>query len=173
LATLAIPGSANFVGEFLILLGLFKTKLAIAVIAFTGVALASVYMLRAFIRSVHNRQGPDVRGGDLRFRDGLVLVPLVLAILAFGVYPQQALTHSEDAAAGSVERPRAVIAPPPPPLAETQPLVPGQAIDPATGQPVDPNTVPVDPEAVPVDPDTGQPIDPATGQPIAPEEAGG
>src|SRR3954470_20643581 len=39
LATLAMPGSANFVGEFLILLGLFKTKLAISIIAFTGVAM--------------------------------------------------------------------------------------------------------------------------------------
>src|SRR3954447_24077773 len=49
LATLAMPGSANFVGEFLILLGLFKAKLVIAILAFTGVVLASVYMLRAFI----------------------------------------------------------------------------------------------------------------------------
>ena len=59
LATLAMPGAANFVGEFLILLGLFKTKLAIALIAFTGVVLASVYMLRMFIRTMHNR--PRVR----------------------------------------------------------------------------------------------------------------
>ena len=50
LATLAMPGSANFMGEFYILLGVFNTKLAIAIIASTGVALASVYMLRAFIR---------------------------------------------------------------------------------------------------------------------------
>ena len=57
LATLAMPGSANFVGEFLILLGLFETKLAISIIAFTGVAMASVYMLRMFIRTMHNRAG--------------------------------------------------------------------------------------------------------------------
>ena len=57
LATLAMPGSANFVGEFLILLGLFQTKLAIAIIAFTGVAMASVYMLRMYIRTMHNRVG--------------------------------------------------------------------------------------------------------------------
>ena len=56
LATLAMPGSANFVGEFLILLGLFNAKLVIAIIAFTGVAMASVYMLRAFIRAMHNRR---------------------------------------------------------------------------------------------------------------------
>jgi NADH-quinone oxidoreductase subunit M len=100
LATLAMPGSANFAGEFLILLGLFNTKLAIAIIAFTGVALASVYMLRMFIRAVHNRVGAGVKSFDLSVRDGLVLVPLVLVILAFAVYPQQALKSSQQ----SVER---------------------------------------------------------------------
>jgi NADH-quinone oxidoreductase subunit M len=90
-----MPGSANFAGEFLILLGLFNSKMAIAIIAFTGVAMASVYMLRAFIRAVHNRVGENVRSFDLSPRDGLVLVPLVLVIVAFAVYPQQALNHSE------------------------------------------------------------------------------
>ena len=97
LATLAMPGSANFAGEFLILLGLFNTKLVIAIIAFTGVAMASVYMLRMFIRAMHNRVGANVNSFDLSVRDGLVLVPLVLAILAFAVYPQQALRDSEPA----------------------------------------------------------------------------
>jgi NADH-quinone oxidoreductase subunit M len=95
LSTLAMPGSANFAGEFLILLGLFNTKLAIAIIAFTGVAMASVYMLRMFIRAIHNRLGAGVKSFDMSARDGLVLVPLVLAILAFAVYPQQALKSSE------------------------------------------------------------------------------
>ena len=57
LATLAMPGSANFAGEFLILLGVFNSELAIAIIASTGVAMASVYMLRAYIRTMHNRLG--------------------------------------------------------------------------------------------------------------------
>ena len=61
LATLAMPGSANFVGEFLILLGVFNAKLAIAIIAFTGVVLASVYALRLFIRAMHNRVGAGGR----------------------------------------------------------------------------------------------------------------
>jgi NADH-quinone oxidoreductase subunit M len=56
-ATLAMPGSSNFVGEFYILLGVFQSKLAIACVAFTGVVLAAVYMLRAFIRTMHNRAG--------------------------------------------------------------------------------------------------------------------
>ena len=95
LATLAMPGSANFAGEFLILLGVFNSKLAIAIIAFAGVAMASVYMLRMYIRVMHNRVGPGVDSFDISPRDALVLVPLVLVVLAFAVYPQQALDHSE------------------------------------------------------------------------------
>jgi NADH-quinone oxidoreductase subunit M len=102
-ATLAIPGSANFVGEFLILLGVFKTHVAIALIASIGVVLASVYALRLYIRAMHNRQGPAVGGRDLRVRDGLVIVPLVVAIVAFGLYPQQALRHGEPAVRGAVK----------------------------------------------------------------------
>jgi NADH-quinone oxidoreductase subunit M len=108
LATLAMPGSANFAGEFLILLGLFNTKLAIAAIAFTGVALASVYMLRMFIRAMHNRLRPGAKSFDLSARDALVLVPLVLVIVAFGVYPQQALEHSEATVERVVGGPQAV-----------------------------------------------------------------
>src|SRR3954468_399977 len=52
LATLAMPGSGNFVGEFLILLGVFEAKLAIAAIAFSGVVMASVYALRLLIRAM-------------------------------------------------------------------------------------------------------------------------
>jgi NADH-quinone oxidoreductase subunit M len=103
LATLAMPGSSNFVGEFLILLGVFQSKVVFAIIAFTGVALASVYMLRAFIRMMHNRVGPAVASTEIALRDGLVLVPLVLAILAMAVYPQVALNKSKSAVSGSAQ----------------------------------------------------------------------
>jgi NADH-quinone oxidoreductase subunit M len=102
MATLAIPGSANFVGEFYILLGVFKAKIVFSCIAFTGVVLAAVYMLRAYIRSMHNRTGERVESRELSLRDGLVLAPLVLVILAFAVYPQIALTRSKRAATASV-----------------------------------------------------------------------
>jgi NADH-quinone oxidoreductase subunit M len=102
-ATLAMPGTANFVGEFLILLGVFKAELAVAIIASAGVVLASVYALRLYIRTMHNRPGPAVVGGDMRVRDGLVIVPLVLAIVAFALYPQQAVRHGETAVPAAVK----------------------------------------------------------------------
>jgi NADH-quinone oxidoreductase subunit M len=102
LATLAMPGSSNFVGEFLILLGVFKTKLAIAVIAFTGVVMASVYALRLFIRAMHNRVGQGVDSREMSLSDCAVLVPLVAVILFLAVYPQLALHRSERSVKASV-----------------------------------------------------------------------
>jgi NADH-quinone oxidoreductase subunit M len=102
LATLAMPGSANFVGEFLILLGTFKAKLAIALVASAGVALASVYALRAFIGAMHNRTRDGVESRDIGFGDALIVAPLIVLVLAFGVYPQVALSPAEKSVKASV-----------------------------------------------------------------------
>jgi NADH-quinone oxidoreductase subunit M len=102
LATLAMPGSANFVGEFLILLGVFKAKLVISIIAFTGVVMASVYALRLFIRAMHNRVGKKVDSREITLRDGLVLVPIMAVIVFLAVYPQLALHRSERSVKGAV-----------------------------------------------------------------------
>ena len=94
-ATLAMPGSSNFVGEFYILLGVFADKMVIAIVATAGVVLASVYALRLYITTVHNRTGPRVESREISLREGLVLVPLVLLVLAIALYPQFALQRSE------------------------------------------------------------------------------
>jgi len=109
LATLAIPGSANFAGEFLILLGVFNAKLAIAIIAFTGVVMASVYALRLFIRSMHNRPGKSVESRDIGLLDRVVLVPVVAVILFFAVYPQLALRRGEDSVKAAVAPAQAAV----------------------------------------------------------------
>jgi NADH-quinone oxidoreductase subunit M len=102
LANLAMPGSSNFVGEFLILLGVFQSKLVICLVAATGVALAAVYTLRLFIGAMHNRQAEGTASREMTARDGLVLVPLVAVILAFALKPQVALDKSERDVTGSV-----------------------------------------------------------------------
>jgi NADH-quinone oxidoreductase subunit M len=94
-ANLAMPGSSNFVGEFLILLGVFRAKIVIAIVAFTGVALASVYTLRLFIRAMHNRLPATAESREMSFADGLVLVPLVAVILFLAVYPQFVLKRTQ------------------------------------------------------------------------------
>jgi NADH-quinone oxidoreductase subunit M len=121
LATLAMPGSANFVGEFMILLGVFKAKLAVAVVAFAGVVAASVYALRLFIRAMHNRVGSGVTSRELAPSDALVLVPLVAVILLLAIYPQGALKRSESAAAASVAAAHTDLTAGPSTLAEAEP----------------------------------------------------
>jgi NADH-quinone oxidoreductase subunit M len=102
LATLAMPGSSNFIGEFMILLGAFKAKLAIAVIAFAGVVGASFYALRVFIGAMHNRVGSRVATREISLPDLAALVPLTLVIIVFAFYPQFALTRSEPTLKASI-----------------------------------------------------------------------
>jgi NADH-quinone oxidoreductase subunit M len=102
LATLAMPGSSNFIGEFMILLGVFQAKLAISVIAFVGVVGAAVYALRLFITGFHNRVGAKVTTREIGLADGLVLVPLVLIILVLAFYPQFGLKRSEPSVRATV-----------------------------------------------------------------------
>jgi NADH-quinone oxidoreductase subunit M len=121
LATLAIPGSANFVGEFLILLGVFEAKLAIAAIAFVGVVMASVYALRLFIGAMHNRVGTGVKSRELTRMDAVVLVPLLAVIVFLALYPQGALKRSERSVTTSVAAAHIDLAAAPSTLAAAEP----------------------------------------------------
>ncbi|HET7445295.1 MAG TPA: NADH-quinone oxidoreductase subunit M [Solirubrobacterales bacterium] len=92
LATLAMPGSANFIGEFYILNGLFQAKIVFALIAISGVAMSAYYALRLYQATMHNRLPSRPGGGmlsrEISLRDGIVLAPLVLCIVALAFYPQ-------------------------------------------------------------------------------------
>ena len=102
LATLAMPGSSNFIGEFNILLGVFQSKLAISIIAFSGVVGASYYALRMFISAMHNRPGPRVAARELALADAAAIAPLVLVILVLAFYPQFGLRRSEPSVRTSI-----------------------------------------------------------------------
>ncbi len=95
LATLAMPGSANFLGEFYILNGLFEEKIVYAVVAMAGVALAAFYALRLFQRTMHNRLPAGVTSREISLRDGLVLGPLVAVIIGLALYPGLVLERGE------------------------------------------------------------------------------
>ncbi|MGA2469145.1 MAG: NADH-quinone oxidoreductase subunit M [Solirubrobacteraceae bacterium] len=110
-ATLAMPGSGNFIGEFLILLGLFQTKMVISIIAFAGVVAASVYALRMFIRAMHNREGSQVHSRELRWPEALAIAPFLAAIGLFAFYPQIQLQRSERAVVAAISQEQALTAP--------------------------------------------------------------
>jgi NADH-quinone oxidoreductase subunit M len=102
LATLAMPGSSNFIGEFLILLGVFKAKLAIAAIAFVGVVGAAVYALRVYIRAMHNRVGSPVASREIVVGEAAAIIPVVVVILVLAFYPQFGLRRSEPTLKASI-----------------------------------------------------------------------
>jgi NADH-quinone oxidoreductase subunit M len=103
LATLAMPGSGNFVAELYILFGAFDAKLAYGIVATIGVALAAVYMIRMYQRSMHNKAGPDVDSFELRGREFGLLAPLVAIIIFLGVYPNLVLSRTEASTTAAVE----------------------------------------------------------------------
>ena len=103
LATLAMPGSPNFVGELLILFGVFETHIVYGLVASAGIALAAVYMIRFFQRAMHNRVGAGVESRDMGVADFAAVAPLVLVIVALGVYPQFLLGRSEAATVAKVQ----------------------------------------------------------------------
>jgi NADH-quinone oxidoreductase subunit M len=102
LATLAVPGSANFVGEFYILNGLFQAKIAFAIVAAIGVAMAAYYALRLYQRTMHNRVPAGVESREIGWRDAAVLVPLVACIVGLALYPQLVLKRTDRSAAAAV-----------------------------------------------------------------------
>ncbi len=104
LATLAMPGSANFVGEFYILNGLFQEKIAFAFVAITGVAMSAYYALRLYQQTMHNRAPEGLMSREIGVRDGLVLVPLVLCILGLALYPQLVLERTAPTVEQTVAR---------------------------------------------------------------------
>jgi NADH-quinone oxidoreductase subunit M len=102
MATLAIPGSANFIGEFYILNGVFQAKIVYAIVASAGVALAAFYALRLYQRTMHNRLPEGIESREISVRDGAVLVPLVGVIVALAFYPGLILERGETSVDGEV-----------------------------------------------------------------------
>jgi len=97
LATLAMPGSSNFVGEFLILVGTFQVHRLAAVLASSGIIFAAVYLLWMYQRVCFGEVTSEAnrRLTDLTPREWAVLLPVLLFIVWIGVYPTTFTTMTE------------------------------------------------------------------------------
>jgi NADH-quinone oxidoreductase subunit M len=102
LGTLAMPGSANFIGEFYILNALFNAKIVFAFVAASGIVMSAFYALRLYQRTMHNRQPQGEESRELSLRDAAVLAPLVACIVALAFYPQLILHRTDPSATASV-----------------------------------------------------------------------
>jgi NADH-quinone oxidoreductase subunit M len=87
--SLAVPGSVNFAGEFLILNGVYDEGWGWAAVGAAAIVLAAMYMLRLISAVLHRARGPQVRedAPDLRAGELSLLVPLVAALLVLSAWP--------------------------------------------------------------------------------------
>jgi NADH-quinone oxidoreductase subunit M len=93
LASVGLPGTSGFVGEFLILLGTFRVSTIECVLAATALFLGAMYMLYLYRRVIFGTiTRDDLRGMlDLSLREKLVFAPLVILVLWMGIYPSSFL----------------------------------------------------------------------------------
>jgi NADH-quinone oxidoreductase subunit M len=93
LASLALPGTAPFVSEFLVLIGTFTVHKAYAVIATAGIILAAAYVLWMIQRTTQGTLNPALTEvpamqKDISLREKVVVAPLILLLLFLGFYPK-------------------------------------------------------------------------------------
>jgi NADH-quinone oxidoreductase subunit M len=86
---LAVPGSATFAGEFLIMTGVYGKGWGYAAIVALGVVLAAMYVLRLISAVLHVKRGPAVRDEalDLRVGELALVLPMVACLLVLSVWP--------------------------------------------------------------------------------------
>src|SRR4029077_13822172 len=94
--SLAVPGSAAFAGEFLILAGAYQRAWWWAAIGAGAIVLAAMYVLRLISAVLHDRRGTLVHDEALDLRPGelALVVPLVAALLALSAWPAAISHHS-------------------------------------------------------------------------------
>ncbi len=90
LASVGLPGTSGFVGEFLVLVGTFQVNTWAAFLATTGIILGAAYMLYLYRRVIF---GPLVHADlkdivDLNRREIAIFAPIVIVVLWMGVYPK-------------------------------------------------------------------------------------
>jgi NADH-quinone oxidoreductase subunit M len=102
LSSIALPGTNGFVGEFLILLGAFRSNVLYGVIATSGVILGAVYMLWMFQRVMFGKitREENSRLPDLSRRESVILSTIVLFVFLMGLYPGPFLKKMDATAAG-------------------------------------------------------------------------
>ena len=96
LANVGLPGTSGFVGEFLTLVGTFKVNIPVATLATFGVILSAAYALWLYRKIIFGRlEKPNLMAiRDLGYLEIIVLAPLVILTIAFGVFPKPVLDMS-------------------------------------------------------------------------------
>jgi NADH-quinone oxidoreductase subunit M len=95
MANVGLPGTSGFVGEFLTLIGTFKTNVPVASLATIGVILSAAYALWLYRKMIFGIIKPALEGiRDIGLREAVIFIPLVILTILFGVAPKPVLDMS-------------------------------------------------------------------------------
>jgi NADH-quinone oxidoreductase subunit M len=126
LASVGLPGTSGFVGEFLVLMGAFEVNTWVAFLATTGLILGPCYMLylyRRVIFGVITRE--DVKSMlDLSWRERLVFAPLLVLVFWMGIYPSSFIEPMKPAITAMIAHGRVATRSAPSPVQAASALVP-------------------------------------------------
>jgi NADH-quinone oxidoreductase subunit M len=111
MASVALPGTSGFVGEFLVLTGTFQANSWVALLATTGVILGATYMLYLYRRVIFGElTKADVKAMlDLSSREIAIFVPIILVVIWMGVYPLPFLDVTSMSVAAIVSKYQVVV----------------------------------------------------------------
>lgn len=105
LASIGLPGTNGFIGEFLILLGGFMAWKLMGILACTGIIIGAGYMLWLYQRVFFLEVNPNAHyHDDINEREFLTLLPLVALVLWIGFYPNALLSFMEVSVQGLIDR---------------------------------------------------------------------
>jgi len=91
MASVGLPGLGDFVGEFLVLLGTYKTSIFLTSLASLGMVASALYGLRLVRRAFYGPNAHHWQLHDLYVREWLIIAPMLACLVWIGVYPQPLL----------------------------------------------------------------------------------
>ncbi len=109
-ASIGLPGTNGFIGEFLIIFGAFKAQMIMGVLAATGIILGAGYMLWLYQRIFFQDPNPDYEAkgahpvSDLNMREVITLLPLFVLVFWIGFYPNTFLEYMHASVAHLIEQ---------------------------------------------------------------------
>jgi NADH-quinone oxidoreductase subunit M len=89
MASLGLPGLANFIAEFLTLSGAFKTSILFTCLASIGLVAATIYAIRIMQKVFYEKPNHKKKIKDLSVRESIALGAMVIIIFYLGLFPQQ------------------------------------------------------------------------------------
>jgi proton-translocating NADH-quinone oxidoreductase, chain M len=111
LASVGLPGTSGFIGEFMIVLGAVKFNTTVGVLAGTAVVIGVCYMLWMFQRVFFEKTNSNSENfKELTLTEGLAFLPVILLILVMGIYPHPFLSKITPSTALQFAQPASVVA---------------------------------------------------------------